>query len=740
MNKLETALELASKGFYVHPLRPNKKVPVLAGWPQEATRDHAKIRMWWEMNPDLNIGIAPEKFGDDESLLVVDIDNRDGKKGDETILNLEFVGKDFPPTYTQITPSGGRHLIYRCKTPVKKSTDSVFGKNTGVDILSRGSNLAAKGSTINGKPYEAQDLPIVDAPEWLVELCGKATEREETQIELIEGVNADRAKSRAIDYLTNHAPLAVKNQGGDLTTYRVAAKVKDFGVDAATCLEILLDFWNDRTTPGWTPERLKEKVDHAYRYGTEPVGVSDPAADFEPLTKAAEADPELKALLTADTSVHPFEKLNKEFAWVLSGSRSHIIWETTDKDGGFELRHLEEEAFHKKFASKKFMDASGKMKALTKLWMEDESRRSYDGLCFSPGKEVPSRFYNLWRGYAFTPMENGELPSVQAKDAVDAFLEHVLHNVCLGDETHFRWLIGWCAHLMQRPFDKPLTALVLQGGMGTGKNAFLETIGNLVKHHFVLADNDRYLTGNFNSHLEHCLLLGLNEAFWSGNKNAEAILKGLITERTRLIERKFTDPYTVANLTRVVIMGNDDWVAPVALDDRRFAVFHVGDGRKQDRRFFQTMREGMEAGGYRLLLRYMMDFDLSTVEVNAAPKTKALLQQKIRSLSPLGQWWYHCLTEGRIVGSDYSEGWIDEIEKEKVREAFGRYLKARNINGRVPMAHVFGQQISENCKSISTGRRGGENAPRTYRFPPLDVARQEWESVVGHKIMWEAIL
>ena len=33
-------------------------------------------------------------------------------------------------------------------------------------------------------------------------------------------------------------------------------------------------------------------------------------------------------------------------------------------------------------------------------------------------------------------------------------------------------------------------------------------------------------------------------------------------------------------------------------DERRYAVFHLGEGRMQDRKFFHDMRVGMEQGGY----------------------------------------------------------------------------------------------------------------------------------------------
>ncbi|MCU9931097.1 hypothetical protein OFL77_27585, partial [Escherichia coli] len=79
------------------------------------------------------------------------------------------------------------------------------------------------------------------------------------------------------------------------------------------------------------------------------------------------------------------------------------------------------------------------------------------------------------------------------------------------------------------------------------------------------------------------------------------------------------------NITRVAIIGNEDWLVPASFDERRYAVFSVGDGRRQDRDFFHNMRVGMEEGGYAYLLKFLMDFDLSAIDVNEAPQTQGLI-------------------------------------------------------------------------------------------------------------------
>jgi hypothetical protein len=365
--------------------------------------------------------------------------------------------------------------------------------------------------------------------------------------------------------------------------------------------------------------------------------------------------------------------------------------------------------------------------------MRAKNRRSYDGICFEPGAEADPRFYNLWRGFAVEPAPPGA-----THHAVDSFLAHAKDNVCRGDAALFEWLIGYFAHLVQRPWEKPLVALVFRGGKGVGKNALIERIGGLLGSHFILTSNRRYLIGNFNGHLENLLMFALDEAFWSGDKQAEGQLKDLITGKEHVIEHKGKEPYTVANRTRVAIIGNEEWIVPSSHDERRFAVFDVGDGRKQDRNYFQSMREGMEDGGYAALLRFLLDYDLSGIDINEAPQTQALLDQKHSSLESVEKWWLDCLHNGHIVCGDFEQAFGGQVETTRLRAAFGRYSKERRLGGWLPDDRAFGRRLKKVCKTlVSTKARVGGHPTNVYKLPPLAEARSLWDTHIGHAVEWD---
>ena len=723
MSRIEQALNLAARGFHLFPCEANGKLPVIKDFPNRATRDEAQLRTWFE-GKDLNIGISTSRFGDDQALVVVDVDNKKGKHGDAQLLTLELEGFDLPASLEQSTPSGGRHIIYATPQACKQGVN-VLGD--GLDIRSRGGYIVGPGSQIDGKPYQQINGHghVVAAPGWLVDRLGFDSPRPAISSEPLAGVDPDRARNRALDYLKT-APVSMEGEGGDSTAYRVAAKLKDLGCSMEQAHELMTSHWNDRCDPPWDDYDLALKVNHAFRYGREQPGSSAPEAIFTAAVKGTD-DGE-------DEDTHPVNKLNQEYAFIKAGA--FVLQETTDSKGRFTTIRLSPADMHAWFANKTLSiqtPQGNKAVPLSKLWMARPTRREYDSVVFAPEQAVPSRFYNLWRGFTVAPAANDNHPSVEQ------FKEHALNNVCGGDKTLFNWLMGFFAHMIQRPWEKPLVALVFKGSKGTGKNALVERVGKLLGRHFMVADDERYLLGNFNSHLESNLFFVLDEAAWAGDKRAEGKLKGMITGSEHVIERKGAEPYTVDNLTRVAIIGNEKWLVPASQEERRFAVFNVGDGRRQDRKFFETMRLGMEQGGYSYLLRYLLNFDISGLDINAAPATQGLIDQKHASLDTVQEWWLDCLSSNSLVGSDWEGELPPFVPTNRMRSAFEHWARGRNIRQRLPGRNDFLKTLADLAPSmakIKVDRDDPKDTTYSFKNPGIKQLRLDWEGFIGGKHGW----
>lgn len=706
--KLDYAKALVDIGFYVFPLRENSKLPLITEFTAKATRDYEKLEEWWldpftENQREYNIGISTE------NLAVIDVDAKNGKDGYETLEKLEMFGKEIPWTYEQVTPSGGKHIVFYVSEPIKQGVN-VLGN--GLDIRAKGGYIVGAGSTIDGKPYSLSvTAPLAPAPQWLIDACGKPSEK--SNVLAPENINEESAYKRALHYLLSECPEATAGERNH-SAYKAACKVKDFGVDEVTCFSLMQESWP--CSPMLDSEELTAVVSSAYKYGNEPIGAASPEASFTPITE--------------EQKLHYLEELNRDHSLVLIEGSYFVIHETVDEKGKPKRNFLNEQAFKRKFSPKTLQ----KRGTWATEWLDWENRREYQGICFAPEREVKNQYYNLWRGFSISPLPYSK-GTAEQKKGFDMFISHARENVCQGNEKLFQWLMGYFAHLIQKPYERPLVTLVFQGSKGVGKNAVIDRIGTLFQGHYKVAHNKRYLTSNFNGHLDSCLCLVLDEAFWSGDKDAEGQLKGLTTSPTIFIERKGKETYEVDNLVRLVIIGNEDWLVPASTDERRYAVFKVGEGNKQDKKFFHEMRILMdEKGGNRILLDYLKTFDLSTVDINDAPKTGALLDQKLSSLEPFEQWWYGRLIEGQIAGCE----WPESIDTALFRNDFNQACKEMNIRSRLPSETSLGKHFKKILPQAEKSKRWLEG--RTvwvYKLPTLQESRTAWSKFVGQEVIWE---
>lgn len=266
-DELKTAaLRLAAMGLRVFPLKPGSKEPAIKDWPKLATSDPAAIGRVWDKGA-WNIGVA---MGGGWAGL--DIDMKHGKDG---LAAARALGVE-PAGFVVATPSGGRHVYYR--SPDLGNSAGRLGD--GLDLRGVRGFLVGPGSVIDGVAYTVvADNDPEPIPAVIVQRSIAPRERGSDQGPAVDA-DRDDAVSRAVSYLAGPAPLAVEGQAGDLTTFKVAATLKDYGVSAETAAALMAEHWNERCSPPWDAEDLRTKVRNAYEYGLNPLGVEHPAANF----------------------------------------------------------------------------------------------------------------------------------------------------------------------------------------------------------------------------------------------------------------------------------------------------------------------------------------------------------------------------------------------------------------------------------------------------------------------------
>lgn len=281
MNLLDKALELA-QDFHVFPLIPNGKTPAVKDWENWATQEQSEIILHWGRFPDANIGIACGP----SDLIVLDVDNKNGKDGSASLFGIELV-EGATPTYSVKTPNAGFHHYYWREGVDLRNTAGGFGE--GLDTRAIGGFVVGEGSILDGVPYvwdyekDGGDVDSISkistAPEWLL----KQPKRAEI-IQTVEKEASPVDHKRAVHYLQTCEP-AIEGENGDTTTFNVACQVRDFGIEQGTCLALMLGFYNPRCEPEWGFDELQEKIDNAYNYAQNSKGAKSLTDMFEDLTE-----------------------------------------------------------------------------------------------------------------------------------------------------------------------------------------------------------------------------------------------------------------------------------------------------------------------------------------------------------------------------------------------------------------------------------------------------------------------
>jgi hypothetical protein len=186
------ANQYAAQGQRVFPCI--EKRPATKNGCKDATCDESQVRQWWATNPRYNIGLPTGKAN---NITVLDVDNKNGKRGDLSLAALESKHGALPVTLMARTPSGGTHYFFRY---VEGLTNSVDRLGVGLDIRTEGGYVLVAPSVINGVAYQwLNDAPIAELPGWAVEAL-KPTPPPVT-IESKRPVNLTRKFTRILSFL-----------------------------------------------------------------------------------------------------------------------------------------------------------------------------------------------------------------------------------------------------------------------------------------------------------------------------------------------------------------------------------------------------------------------------------------------------------------------------------------------------------------------------------------------------------
>lgn len=285
----DSALRYIERGFRVIPLhtsyngicscgegrmcKSSGKHPIRAKWQTANQPGLPAIDNWWTGDKPRNIGVAT---GPDSGVFVVDVDPDSG--GDESMkaLNAEH-GREWMMTYRVKTGSGGWHLYFNYPDFELGNSASKIGK--GIDTRGKGGYVVTAPSVSSKGPYIEHDHPVLDAPEWLLELLRpKQRKAPEPTIERPTVTQGSPEQQRLDGYTTATIDnevgrlhrLAAEGWDGapwDSTTYEVACNLLELANADWSYLEPeqaeALVFDNAPRDPGFDAGRVSIKIESA---------------------------------------------------------------------------------------------------------------------------------------------------------------------------------------------------------------------------------------------------------------------------------------------------------------------------------------------------------------------------------------------------------------------------------------------------------------------------------------------
>ncbi len=367
----------------------------------------------------------------------------------------------------------------------------------------------------------------------------------------------------------------------------------------------------------------------------------------------------------------------------------------------------------------------------SKWWLKHPKGRQFAGIVFMPGSEPPTGYLNMWDGFAY-PAIQGNWQCLQ---------DHVLTNVCGGDQELFDYVMNWMARGVQLPGEPGQTAIVMRGKQGVGKSFLAKMYGALFGHHYLATSNAKQITGQFTGHLKNVAFLFGDEAFIADDPAHVSALKTLITETMAVYEKKGVDAQSGRNCIKLMLASNEKWVVHADGLERRFLVLDVGEGSIQDSAYFGRIANQMHNGGFEAMMYDLINRDLKDFNVYHVPGTTAMQEQKEFSMTPSKAWVRQCLEHGFLLDGTT---WEDFHPSSSLAWACRTFDKDMNPDrlGRMLRPFVADRvRLTREHRSLETGlmQRG---VCWGYRFKPLEECRDQWRKDTGMIIKpttWEEV-
>ena len=240
------------------------------------------------------------------------------------------------------------------------------------------------------------------------------------------------------------------------------------------------------------------------------------------------------------------------------------------------------------------------------LWLKDPNRLRIDSISLKPSND-PTVFSPplAWA------WKRCELPA-DAMEYVSMFTTFI--TTLIPNQQDRQTLLEWIAHLLQRPFENPKSAIVLVGEKGCGK----DTLGDFLCDYIfgqTLAinyeDNEQFWAPHDSGRLNK-LLVKVEEADGVYMRKYYSKLKAIITSDTAMFNPKGAKEIRAANYNRFVFTANpEESQIPTEIGERRFTMIYCAPDMvgKLDEVFRPLRSKLFTPEGGRAVAEYLLSID-----------------------------------------------------------------------------------------------------------------------------------
>jgi hypothetical protein len=256
-----------------------------------------------------------------------------------------------------------------------------------------------------------------------------------------------------------------------------------------------------------------------------------------------------------------------------------------------------------------------------KLWLNDPSRRTIHSIDMRPSED-PTVFSPpvIFRYTTF--------PHARNEKAI-ALFDNLIRILSNNSETIYEYIYCWLAHMVQRPFQNPGTALIFTGAKGCGKDTLGDflvqwIVGSALAHNY---DSTAQFWEKHDTSRENRILIKLEEASGILNRQHVGEMKARITSMDLTVNDKGKPARTTPNYNHYIMTTNDGQPVKVEENERRFNVFACSPEWVGKLDKWKEIREVLFCPeGASTIGNYLAEMDLGEFDPRKMPKNEYLEQ------------------------------------------------------------------------------------------------------------------